>query len=90
MHVLVTGATGFVGSHCLDTIHVPAMQLRNPTWKVAFDSNAQRAVNTRKSVLTRAAHERSLIAGSHIPFPSFGHIRTADQAFEFEPVVWEW
>lgn len=73
-----------------DALHVPAIQLENPGWKIAFDTDQSLAERTRRSVLARAADERALIAGSHIPFPSFGHVRASGTGFEFEPTIWNW
>lgn len=103
-HISLIHAPGHTPGHCMvkvsdgqdallyiaDALHVPAIQLRNPDWQIAFDTDRKLAQTTRKSVLTKAADDRSLIAGSHIPFPALGHVRREDRAFEFEPILWDW
>lgn len=73
-----------------DAVHVPSLQLANPDWHIEFDSDPELAATTRRELLDRAARERLLVAGAHIPFPSFGHIVSQEGAYRFVPAVWEW
>lgn len=79
--------------HAGDFAHHFVLQLQNPDWYVAFDYDPQQAVAARKRLLDRAAADRTLIVGSHIPFPGVGNIRArtaARNSFEWVPVVWQW
>lgn len=79
--------------HAGDFAHHFVFQLLHPEWYVAFDFDPQQAVATRKNLLDRAAVDRTLIVGSHMPFPGVGHVRprTATRnSFEWVPIPWQW
>lgn len=71
-------------------MHFPAVQLRHPDWQIAWDVDPLAAARTRGRILDRAVADRVLVAGSHIPFPSLGHVCKARQGYEWEPVIWDW
>lgn len=73
-----------------DAVHVPSLQLANPEWHILFDTDGQIAEETRRKLLTTAAHDRVRIAGAHIPFPSFAHVVEQEGTYRFVPSVWEW
>ncbi len=87
LHLSSGGETLFYMS---DLIHGPALQFRHPEWFVAFDSHPETAVESRRKAFERAAADRMLVAGSHLTFPAFGHLRRAEQGYDFEPVAWRW
>lgn len=79
--------------HAGDFAHHFVLQLQHPEWYVGFDFEPTLAVASRKKLLDRAAADRTLIVGSHMPFPGVGHIRarnTARSSFEWIPIVWQW
>jgi len=73
-----------------DAIHFAPMQLAHPDWQVAFDTDPVRAAKTRRTLLDRAAADRSLVCGAHLPFPALGHLRARGTGFEWEPAIWQW
>lgn len=73
-----------------DLMHLPQLQLAQPGWHVAFDTDPVQGAATRKAMLDRIAADRTLIAGAHVPFPALGHVRTRGSAFEWVPVTWQW
>ncbi len=73
-----------------DAMHMPALQLANPDWKVAFDADPVQAADTRKKLLDRCVADRVLISGSHVPFPGFGHIDKVADHYAWVPIVWQW
>ncbi len=73
-----------------DAVHVPALQLANPDWHAIFDADPVQAAITRRGLLEKAAKDQSLIAGAHIPFPSFGHLASEGSGYRFVPSIWEW
>ncbi|HYE03390.1 MAG TPA: MBL fold metallo-hydrolase [Phycisphaerales bacterium] len=80
-----------------DAIHNAAIQLAHPEYYVAFDTAPEQAVEARKRLLDRAAAERVLVTGAHLPFPAIGHVRRRDEesreagaAYEWVPEVWRW
>jgi glyoxylase-like metal-dependent hydrolase (beta-lactamase superfamily II) len=68
-----------------DAVHVSAFQLPRPDLAISFDVDAQAAIVSRRRVLDRAASERLLVAGVHLPFPGFGHVARAGQGYAFVP-----
>jgi glyoxylase-like metal-dependent hydrolase (beta-lactamase superfamily II) len=73
-----------------DLLHLPQVQFSRPDWHVAFDADPVQATATRKLFLDRIASNRTLIAGSHLPFPALGHVRARGGAYEWVPATWQW
>ncbi|MDR2364438.1 MAG: MBL fold metallo-hydrolase [Zoogloeaceae bacterium] len=70
-----------------DIVHSAAVQFAQPAVGIAFDSDDKQAVATRKAILKRAAREKLLIAGMHLPFPGIGHVVTnGGESYEWIPV----
>jgi glyoxylase-like metal-dependent hydrolase (beta-lactamase superfamily II) len=75
-----------------DLIHHAAVGFSKPAWHVAFDADPVMAAKTRQSVLAQVVAEKTLIAGSHLPFPGFGHVVEGagnDEVFRFMPMAWQ-
>ena len=73
-----------------DAAHHPAVNLPHPDWHVAFDADPAMAAKSRRALLDRAAADKVLVCGSHLPFPGVGHVRAVGKGFEWVPAVWEW
>jgi len=73
----------FVG----DIIHVSEVQFPDPTITITYDVDRTQAAHVREAAFTAFAHDGTLIAIPHIPFPGVGHIRTAGTGYEWVPVV---
>lgn len=58
-----------------DITHIAAVQMQKPEVTIAYDLFPDRAIETRKAMLTYAATNRLFVAGSHLPFPGLGHVR---------------
>lgn len=72
-----------------DVIHHATYQFSRPDWSVVFDVDPQQAAATRQAILDRVVSERLLVAGMHLPFPGFGHVRESD-GYEFVPTEWSY
>jgi glyoxylase-like metal-dependent hydrolase (beta-lactamase superfamily II) len=72
-----------------DTTNHPALFARHPEWQGVFDVDGDRAVETRKTLLDRAAADRMLVQGYHFPFPASGFIGRRGSGFEFVPAMWQ-
>jgi glyoxylase-like metal-dependent hydrolase (beta-lactamase superfamily II) len=57
-----------------DIVHSAAIQFARPEIAIAFDANQKTAIATRRAVFARAAREKILIGGMHLPFPGLGHV----------------
>lgn len=73
-----------------DAVHHYAIMMPNPEFYVAFDTDRDAAVTQRRAILERAASERLLVSGAHLPFPGMGHVRKNGNGYEWVPVAWEW
>ncbi len=73
-----------------DTVHHHALTLAHPGFHMAFDTDRDAGVASRKRVLDRAASDKLLVAGAHLPFPGFGHVRRTSDGFGWVPSVWQW
>jgi glyoxylase-like metal-dependent hydrolase (beta-lactamase superfamily II) len=73
-----------------DLIIQSVLVMRHPEWFVAFDTDRERAVNVRRIFFKKLAERQAMICGSHLPFPSIGHVKKAGEAYEFIPTPWRW
>ncbi len=71
-----------------DVVHLPGIQFARPEAGLAFDIDVEQARATRARVLDMAATDRLMVAGMHLDFPTFGHVRRVGAGYAFEPVVW--
>jgi glyoxylase-like metal-dependent hydrolase (beta-lactamase superfamily II) len=69
-----------------DLIHVHALQFPRPEVAIAFDLNNAEAIRTRKAVFAKAARQRTLLAGAHLPFPGLGHLRADGAGYAWVPL----
>jgi len=68
-----------------DAIIHPA-QFENPGWTSAFDLSPDETVSTRKQLLDRAASDRCLVAGFHLP-GGVGAVEARQGRFRWEPAA---
>lgn len=59
-----------------DVFHAHAIQFAEPGVSIKYDADPKKAIAARKELLKRVAAEKTLIAGSHLPFPGIGHVVT--------------
>ena len=71
-----------------DIVHLPGLQFAQPAAGMAFDIDGDLGRSTRAKALDMVASDRLLLAGMHLDFPTFGHVRRAGSGYAFEPVVW--
>lgn len=90
-HLLLTvESDGQTFLYITDLSHSQALTFPHPEWYVAFDTNRDQAVKARQDWYAKLADERTLISGSHLPFPAFGHVQQSGENFRYVPVDWEW
>jgi glyoxylase-like metal-dependent hydrolase (beta-lactamase superfamily II) len=78
--VLVTG----------DVVFDSAVSFLQPEWSVGFDLDVPMATKTRIAFLDRAATDKALVGGYHLPFPGFGHVVREGSAYRWLPADWQW
>lgn len=71
-----------------DVANNPALFVRYPDWRPAFDMDREMAAETRKRLIDRIAADRLHVAGYHFPFPAHGHIRRDGPGFAYIPAPW--
>ncbi len=71
-----------------DVVHLPGLQFAHPDVGLAFDVDGAKGKAARHRALDMAATDRLLVAGMHLDFPTFGHVRRAGAGYAFEPLVW--
>ena len=76
--------------HVADTVHLSAVNLRNPAWTPIFDADQEMAAKTRQALLDQIATDRTLMFAYHFPYPGMGHIRPRSQGgFDWQPTTWQ-
>jgi glyoxylase-like metal-dependent hydrolase (beta-lactamase superfamily II) len=71
-----------------DVVHMPGVQFARPGAGMGFDIDGAQAIATRLRLMDMAATDRLLVAGMHLDFPAFGHVRRAGEGYAFIPEVW--
>ena len=61
-------------------------QFEHPDWTSAFDLARDETVNTRKQLIDRAAADRCLLAGFHLP-GAVGAVGARQARFRWEPII---
>jgi glyoxylase-like metal-dependent hydrolase (beta-lactamase superfamily II) len=69
-----------------DLMHVEAVQFKDPSVTIAFDTDAKAAYAERKKSFAEAAKEGFLVGFTHISFPGLGHIKAAGKGYEWMPL----
>ncbi len=72
-----------------DVFFSDPLNLENPDWEVAFDTDPQAGVATRKQLLETVVGDRRKLLVPHMPFPGLGHVRAQGDAYGWEPIVWD-
>lgn len=73
-----------------DIVHLGPIQFAKPEVTIPFDVDQPLAAATRAKVLDMAATDKLEIAGSHIDFPSFGHVERVGDGYRFVASPWDY
>ncbi len=71
--------------HLVDSVLNNVASVQHPEWFVAFDSIPEQAVESRRSILGRAASEQIQVFGYHFTFPGLGFILPDGEAYRYVP-----
>lgn len=69
-----------------DIIHSHSIQFKQPEIAIDFDSDAKKAISSRKKILAYAVLNKLWVAGAHLPFPGIGHIIKENNSYEWLPI----
>ena len=72
--------------HVVDILHQP-FQFANTDWHFSFDSEPERAVETRVRLLQQCADEQILTLFYHMPFPGLGTVSLEAGQFRWNPIA---
>jgi glyoxylase-like metal-dependent hydrolase (beta-lactamase superfamily II) len=73
-----------------DVVVNAAVSFLHPEWPFGFDIDVPLATSTRIAFLDRAAADKTLIGGYHLPFPGFGHVVREGSGYRWLPADWGW
>jgi glyoxylase-like metal-dependent hydrolase (beta-lactamase superfamily II) len=71
-----------------DLTNNPLLFARNPEWRVVFDMDADKAVETRKRFLDMAMADKSQVSFYHANFPATGFIGKEGAGYRLIPAAW--
>lgn len=69
-----------------DIVHNHAVQFARPQVAIEFDNDRKAAVAARQALFARAAKEKLLVGGMHLPFPGIGHVRAEAKGYSWVPI----
>ncbi|MEO1592438.1 MAG: MBL fold metallo-hydrolase [Cyanobacteria bacterium J06632_22] len=72
-----------------DVFFSDPLNLENPDWEVAFDGDPTQSIETRRQLLDTVTADRRLLMVPHMPFPGLGHVRSQEEAYGWEPMIWQ-
>lgn len=64
-----------------DILHVPNLQLENPSISTVFDVDSEAALKSRKEVLDMVSTDRLLCTSGHMIKPKFGYIEKSGESY---------
>lgn len=67
-----------------DLLHNSQVQFARPDISPRYDSDPVRAAEIRRKAMKKAAEEKYIFVGCHIPFPGAGLVKVNGDAFSFE------
>jgi glyoxylase-like metal-dependent hydrolase (beta-lactamase superfamily II) len=73
-----------------DIVHIGPVQFARPEATIAFDVDQAQAAATRRALFDEVATDRLMVAGSHVSFPSFGHLERRGDGYAFAPTRWQY
>jgi glyoxylase-like metal-dependent hydrolase (beta-lactamase superfamily II) len=66
------------------------VNFQHPEWAFGFDLDVPLATKARIAFLDRAAADKTLVGGYHLPFPGFGHVVREGSGYRWLPADWQW
>ncbi len=71
-----------------DIVHAAALQFPHPDWAIAFDTDQDQAIATRRKLLDEVSADATLIAGMHLNFPGLGRVAREKDGYSYHPLFW--
>lgn len=70
-----------------DITNIPALNMKNPGWHLAFDSNAALAEENRRNMFDRVVADKIIVTGYHFGLPGAGTIQKDGNGYALVPVA---
>lgn len=70
-----------------DITNIPALNLKNPGWHLAFDGNAALAEENRRKIFDRVVADKIIVTGYHFGLPGAGTIQKDGNGYALVPVA---
>ena len=61
----------------------------HPDWQNGFEHDPEESTRVRVGLFRELARNGGLLAASHLPFPSVGHVAIDGDVFRWVPVMWD-
>jgi hypothetical protein len=68
---------------------IASLQFSHPEAGISFDTDSAAASETRRKMLDMISTDKLAVAGTHLPFPGFGHVESRDGAYAWVPEEWQ-
>ena len=69
-----------------DVTNIPAINVANPDWSIAFDGDKAMAAATRRKVFDRAIADKIVMTGYHWGMPGAGSVKKDGNGYAYVPV----
>lgn len=73
-----------------DAANSAAVQFPHPEAGLVFDTDPAEAAATRARLFDMLASDRTLVAGTHMPFPGVGYVAREGGAYRWVPEAWRY
>lgn len=70
-----------------DVVTRPSIYFPHPEWTFGFDADHGSAIASRKSLLDRAARDRTKLLGYHWPYPGLGYAERSGSGYRYIPLA---
>jgi glyoxylase-like metal-dependent hydrolase (beta-lactamase superfamily II) len=86
-HVVASGNSNILVQADV-TAGVASIFARNPEWHLAFDTDKDVAVQTRRKIYDMASADRMMLQGYHFAFPSMVYVEKSGNGYRLVPAPW--
>lgn len=73
-----------------DMTAIAPVQFERPNVGIVYDTDSEQAAKTRRLWLDQVSADRLLVAGTHLPFPAYGHVERRGDAYAWIPEPWRY
>ena len=73
-----------------DMTAIASVQFERPDVGIVYDTDSEQAAETRRLWLDQVSADRLLVAGTHLPFPAYGHVERRGDAYAWVPEPWRY